>query len=217
MMPKDARQYAPATQRNREPILAVLQQYLPPTGMILEIASGTGEHAIFFAPHLTPRYWLPSDTGDLQLASIAAWQQQNSLPTLLPPIRLDVMEPDWPQQVMPLPIDANAEPLTVSAIVNINMIHISPWAATEGLMAGAETILDRDGILYLYGPYQREGKHTAPSNEAFDEMLRSQNPDWGVRHLEEVVALAQDHHLRWVATAPMPANNFSVIFAREDE
>jgi hypothetical protein len=216
MMPQDIKQYAPATQRNREPILAVLQQYLPPNGVILEIASGTGEHAIFFAPHLAPRYWLPSDIGDIQLASIAAWQQQNSLPTLLAPIRLDVMEPDWFKPVPDVLLDTNTQTLTFAAIVNINMIHISPWAATEGLMAGAETILDRGSILYLYGPYQREGKHTAPSNEAFDEMLRSQNPDWGVRHLEDVIALAEKHHLHWVATIPMPANNFSVIFQRGD-
>ena len=216
MTSQDAREYAPATQRNREPILAVLQQHLPPTGVILEIASGTGEHAVFFAQHLTPRYWLPSDIGDIQLASIAAWRQQNSLPNLLAPIQLDVLDPDWPQRVMPLPTAPNSEPLTITAIVDINMIHISPWTATEGLMAGTEKVLGRGGILYLYGPYQMEGKHTAPSNEAFDEMLRSQNPDWGVRHLEEVIALAAKHHLRWMATVPMPANNFSVIFQREE-
>jgi hypothetical protein len=216
MMPQDAKQYAPATQRNREPILAVLQQYLPPTGVILEIASGTGEHAVFFASQLTPRCWLPSDIGEIQLNSITAWCQEHSVPNLLPPIRLDVLAPDWPQRVIPLPANASAEPLTISAIVNINMIHISSWAATEGLMAGAEQVLGQGGILYLYGPYQIEGKHTAPSNKAFDEMLRSQNPDWGVRHLEEVIDLAKKHHLHWIATIPMPANNFSVIFQRED-
>jgi hypothetical protein len=215
-MPEDVRQYAPATQRNREPILTVLQKYLPPTGVILEIASGTGEHAVFFAPQLTPRLWLPSDSGEIQLASIAAWRQQNPFPTMLSPIHLDVIEPEWPQQTMNSLWANPSEFQTVSAIVNINMIHISPWAATEGLMAGAETLLYQGGILYLYGPYQREGRHTAPSNETFDAMLRSQNPDWGVRHLEDVVALAQTHHLRWIATIPMPANNFSVIFEREE-
>jgi Protein of unknown function (DUF938) len=208
----DARQFAPATERNREPILAVLQQVLPASGLILEIASGTGEHASFFAPQLAPRYWLPSDANADALASIQAWQQLTPSKYLLSPIVLEVSQSDWPQTVREskafLGIDA---PLT--AIVNINMIHISPWSATLGLMAGAGALLPVNGILYLYGPYRQKG-NTAPSNEAFDEMLKARDPNWGVRHLEDVIAAAANHDLHWQETIAMPANNLSVTFKR---
>jgi Protein of unknown function (DUF938) len=210
----DARQFAPATERNREPILAVLRRVLPASGLILEIASGTGEHASFFAPQLAPRYWLPSDANADALASIRAWQQLTSSKFLLSPIALEISPRDWPQTVREsetfLSVDA---PLT--AIANINMIHISPWSATLGLMAGAGALLPPDGILYLYGPYQRDGKHTAPSNEAFDEMLKARDPNWGVRHLEDVIAAADCCGLRCQEAIAMPANNLSVIFKRE--
>jgi Protein of unknown function (DUF938) len=213
----DARQFAPATERNREPILAVLQQVLPAAGLaselILEIASGTGEHASFFAPQLAPRYWLPSDANADALASIQAWQQLAPSPYLLSPIALEVSQSDWPQTVREsetfLSVDA---PLRV--IININMIHISPWSATLGLLAGAGALLPPDGILYLYGPYQQKGKHTSPSNEAFDEMLKARDPNWGVRHLEDVVAAAAHHGLQWQEVIAMPANNLSVIFKK---
>jgi hypothetical protein len=210
----DARQFAPATERNREPILAVLQQVLPASGLILEIASGTGEHASFFAPQLAPRYWLPSDANADALASIRAWQQRTSSKFLLSPIALEVSQSDWPQSVRESEIFLGVD-APLAAIANINMIHISPWAATLGLMAGAGALLPPGGILYLYGPYRQKGQHTAPSNEAFDEMLKARDPNWGVRHLEDVIAAANRHGLRCQEAIAMPANNLSVIFKRE--
>jgi SAM-dependent methyltransferase len=213
----DARQFAPAVQRNREPILAVLQQVLPNHGVVLEVASGTGEHGAFFAPQLPHHFWLPSDTAPEALASIRAWQVHQPIPNFLTPLTLEVSQPDWPDGVQSKLAQPPLAGMPLTAIVNINMIHISPWSATVGLMAGAKRLLPPGGILYLYGPYQRDGKHTAPSNEAFDTMLRSRNPAWGVRSLEAVIALAARHGLQWRDTVSMPANNFSVIFARSAE
>ena len=198
----DARQYAPATERNREAILEVLLQVLPPTGTVLEVSSGTGEHAVFFAPRLAPRKWLPSDPNPLALASINAWRSYTKCENLYPPIALDACQPTWEL--------GNVEP--IRAIANINMIHIAPWEACLGLMAGAKQILPPGGILYLYGPFTRGGKHTSPSNIAFDESLREQDPYWGVRDLDEVVAVAKSQQLALVKTVAMPANNLSVIF-----
>jgi hypothetical protein len=211
----DARQYAPATERNREPILKVLQQVLPPTGTILEVSSGTGEHAVFFAPRLRPRFWLPSDPNPVARVSIAAWQQQQPADNLYPPIHLDAIAPHWPIESHELPASLKATSFqreAIVAIVNINMIHIAPWTACLGLIAGAQRILPPQGILYLYGPFKQHGKHSAPSNAAFDESLRSQNPEWGVRNLEDVIAAAQAHQLTWIRTIAMPANNLSVVF-----
>ncbi len=211
----NARQYAPATQRNREPILAVLQQVLPPTGVVLEIASGTGEHAIFFAPQLSPRRWLPSDPNPIARESIRAWQQQQPTENLYPPIALNAADPAWAAETTTL-LDtvqaANGDRATITAIVNINMIHISPWSACMGLMTGAGRILPPGGVLYLYGPYKQAGQHTAPSNAQFDESLRSQNPEWGVRDLEAVIDVAATQGLQWQQTIAMPANNLSVVF-----
>ncbi len=200
----DARLYAPATERNREAILEVLLEVLPPTGTILEVSSGTGEHAVFFAPRLTPRYWLPSDLNPLALASINAWRSYAKCENLYPPIVLDASSPNWEL--------GNVEP--ISAIANINMIHIAPWEACLGLMTGTGRILPPGGILYLYGPFTRGGKHTAPSNVAFDESLKEQNPDWGVRDLDKVIEIANSQQLTLVKTVAMPANNLSVIFQR---
>jgi hypothetical protein len=208
--PPDARKYAPATQRNREPILEVLLQVLPPTGTILEIASGTGEHSIFFAPRLSPRQWLPSDPNPELRASIAAWAEHFPSDNLFPPLELDATQPTWQVEIEQT---SNYSPIV--AIVNINMIHISPWSACLGLMAGARRILPPGGILYLYGPFKQGGEHTAPSNAAFDESLRAQNPEWGVRNLEEVIAVASKEHLNFKATHQMPANNLSVVFERQ--
>ena len=198
----DLRRYAPATQRNREPILAVLSQVLPPTGTILEISSGTGEHGIFMAPQLPPRQWLPSDPDPDARASIAAWQQFSPCANLCPPIDLDASSDEW--------LVSSTEPIT--AIVNINMIHIAPKAAYLGLFAGAKRILSVGGILYLYGPFKQGGIHTAPSNATFDESLRSQNPEWGIRDLEEIIGVAASHNLELQEVYPMPANNLSVVF-----
>jgi hypothetical protein len=203
MTDKDLRQYAPATQRNREPILNVLLRVLPPSGNILEIASGTGEHAIFFAPRLIPRQWFPSDPNPLLQDSINAWRALFPSDNLHPPLDIDAREPDWAIAKKKLPL---------SAIVNINMIHISPWESCLGLMGGASRLLSVGGILYLYGPFKQGGKHTAPSNEAFDLSLQSQNREWGVRNLEDVVAVANAQGLELVETVSMPANNLSVVF-----
>lgn len=213
----DARQFAPATQRNRDPILDVLLEILPATGSVLEISSGTGEHAVYFAPRLQPRQWIPSDANPAAIASIAAWQAYEPSPNLYPPIVLNVEDPQWAieqaELLNPLQeMDLQANPIV--AIVNINMIHIAPWSACLGLMAGAGRILPPGGILYLYGPYKQGGQHTAPSNAAFDASLRSRNPTWGIRDLEQVIAAANIEGLRLVKTYAMPANNLSIVLQR---
>lgn len=205
----DQKQFAPATQRNREAILDILLQVLPANGTILEIASGTGEHAVFFAPHLAPRKWLPSDPNPLLRDSISAWSEEIKSDNLYPPIDLDVQLPVWPVEKDKL----TDSPIV--AIVNINMIHISPWSACLGLMAGAGRILPPGGILYLYGPYKQNGQHTAPSNEAFDQSLQSQNPEWGVRNLEDVVKAAKAENLTMEKIYQMPANNLSLVFKHD--
>ena len=215
----DARQYAPATQRNREAILDVLLQVLPPTGTVLEISSGTGEHAVFFAPRLIRHKWIPSDPNPVARASIAAWQEHCPADNLYPALPLDACDLVWPIERDELPeslqdIDLKRDPIV--AIVNINMIHIAPWSACLGLIAGAGRILPPGGILYLYGPFKQNGRHTTPSNASFDESLRAQNPEWGVRDLDEVVAVARQQHLSLLKTYAMPANNLSVIFQAQD-
>jgi len=204
-MTADLRRHAPATERNRQPILDILQRVLPPTGVVLEVASGTGEHAVFFAPRLQPKYWLPSDCNPQLLESIQAWKQNDPCDFLYPPIGLDAENRPW---------DLGGHESEVTAIVCINMIHISPWEACLGLMAGAQQILPAQGILYLYGPYKQKGEHTAPSNASFDRSLQSSDPRWGVRNLEDVIEVAQAHDLRHLETIEMPANNLSVIFEK---
>ena len=199
--PSDPRLYHPHVARNREPILDVLRRALPARGLVLEVASGSGEHAAFFANGLPSVSWQPSDMDAKALASVAAFQANSGAPNLLAPLRLDVTAAQWPIE-------------RADAIVNCNMIHISPWAACEGLIAGAERILPVGGILYLYGPYRIDGRHTAPSNEEFDAYLRGRNAAWGIRDLGEVTALATRHGLTLVETVQMPANNLSVIFRR---
>jgi len=192
---------SPSVVRNRDPILTILRRVLPSTGMVLEIASGTGEHAVHFAaalPHLT---WQPSDQDEQALRSIAAHRAVSGLPNLLAPLPLDAAGPDWPVE-------------RADAIVAINMVHISSWQATQGLMAGAGRVLPPGGVLYLYGAYKENGTHTAPSNEAFDADLKRRNPEWGVRDLEAVAELARGHGLALVERIPMPANNLSLIFRR---
>ena len=200
--PPTAARSSPSTARNREPILAVLAPRLPPAGLVLEIAAGAGEHALFNAAALPHLQWQPTDPDPEALASIAAWRDHAGLPNLLPPLRLDAGDPEtWPL--------AHAD-----AMVNINMIHISPWSATQGLMAGAARVLPRDGLLYLYGPYFEADPPTAPSNLAFDQSLRSRNPAWGIRRLEDVIALAAERGLVLAERIMMPANNLSLIFRR---
>lgn len=193
---------SPSTARNREPILGVLKPRLPASGLVLEIASGAGEHAVHNAAVLPGLVWQPTDPDAEALASIAAWRDHAGLPNLLPPLRLDAADPDgWP-------VDQ------ADAVVNINMIHISPWSATEGLMAGAARRLPRHGLLFLYGPYVEADVDTAPSNAAFDASLRSRDPAWGLRRLEDVRALAATHGLMLAERIAMPANNLSLVFRR---
>ncbi|MEM9485040.1 MAG: DUF938 domain-containing protein [Cyanobacteria bacterium P01_F01_bin.116] len=209
--PNDGRLYAPATERNRDVILEVLEQVLPNSGTVLEIASGTGEHAAYFAPKLAPRRWLPSDISDPMLKSITAWARETNARYLLPAIELDVSHTPWPVEQD----DKWSDERAINAIVNINMIHIAPWKVCEALMDGAGRILPNGGVLYLYGPFKRNGKHTAPSNETFDSWLKEQNTDWGVRDLEAVEETAKEHQLELKDVVEMPANNFSLVFYKK--
>jgi SAM-dependent methyltransferase len=195
------RQRSPSAERNREPILAVLRHALPATGRVLEIASGTGQHAMYFAGAMPGLDWQPSDADADARASIAAWIAHDGLRNVRAPLALDVHQPDWG-------VDS------LDAVVCINMIHISPWSATQALFAGASRRLVDGGVLYLYGPYKRGGAHTAPSNEAFDEQLRSRDPSWGVRDMEAVVALGASAGLISDEPVAMPANNFSLVFRK---
>lgn len=203
---ENSKQYAPATQRNREPILEVLLRVLPPSGNILEVASGTGEHSIFFAPAFSSRQWIPSDPNAISRDSIEAWRKESLIENIHPPLNINAQDSIW---------EIEKEFLDITTIININMIHISPWSACLGLMEGAKRLLPSGGILYLYGPYKQEGKHTALSNEAFDESLRDQNPEWGVRNLEDVIKVAEDNGLVFKEKVAMPANNLSVIFEKK--
>ncbi len=190
---------APATERNREPIAAVLREVLPALGTMLEIASGTGEHAVYFARLFPGLRWQPTDPDPDALASIRAWRDGCDSGNLLEPLRLDAAAETWP-------VDS------ADAILCVNMVHISPWAATEGLMRGAGRLLADGAPLVLYGPYRRAGVPTAPSNEAFDESLKSRNPEWGLRDLEAVEAEAAGNGLRLERVVEMPANNLTVVF-----
>jgi SAM-dependent methyltransferase len=192
---------SPSVARNRDPILAVLRRVLPLAGTVLEIASGTGEHAVHFAAALPHLKWQPSDQDEQALRSIAAHRAISGLPNLLAPLSLDAAAPEWPV--------AQAD-----AVVAINMVHISPWRVTQGLMAGVGWVLPPGGVLYLYGAYKENGIHTAPSNDTFDADLRSRNPEWGIRDLEAVADLAGGHGLTLVERIPMPANNLSLVFRR---
>ena len=200
------KRYAPATERNREAILAVLQDCLPDQGTVLEIASGTGQHAVFFAEHLTRRHWLPTDLDPINLASIEAWREEADAANVLPPRQLDVREPAWA-------VDDDL-PAPISAVANINMLHISPWSCCEALFTGAAEVLNQGAVVMLYGPFKRAGLYTAPSNAAFDEQLRSQDPEWGVRDLEAVVDAAMEQGFACQRVIEMPANNLSVVFEK---
>ena len=192
---------SPAADRNKGPILEVLQRVLPKSGFVLEIAAGSGQHSVHFARAAPMLTWQPSDPDAQARDSIAAWAADEELPNLMPPIELDVTSQPWPVK-------------HADAIVCINMIHISPWAATLHLFSGSRAILPAGGVLYLYGPYRVGGRHTAPSNERFDASLRAQDPAWGVRDLDEVVKVAAAQSFELIETVNMPANNLSVIFRK---
>jgi SAM-dependent methyltransferase len=194
---------SPAAARNRDPILAVLREVLPSAGTVLEVASGTGEHAVHFAAALPRLTWQPSDIDEDALSSISAHGAVARLPNLLPPLRLDAAAPSWPI--------ARAD-----TVMSINMLHIAPWTAAQGLMAGAARVLAPGNILYLYGPFKIDGRHTAASNAAFDASLRARNPESGVRDTVEVADLARRHGFALARQVAMPVNNLSLIFRRAD-
>jgi len=195
--------HAPATARNREPILAVLAGVLPPRGLLLELSSGTGEHAAFMASRLPPGLvWQPTDIDPAALADIDAHARASGCDRILPALVLDANAPRW-------------QVAAGSAILCCNMIHIAPWAAAEGLFAGAARTLPKGALLVLYGPFRRDGVHTAPSNAAFDDSLRARNPAWGVRCLDaEVTPLADRHGFLRDSVTAMPAHNLTVVFRR---
>jgi hypothetical protein len=200
--PPSAARVSPSTARNRDPILEALKPRLPQRGLVLEIAAGAGEHAMHNAAALPHLQWQPTDPDPEALASIVAWRAHAGLPNLLPPLRLDASDPGaWPVE-------------RAEAVVNINMIHISPWAATLGLMAGAGRLLPPGGGLFLYGPYLETDVQTAPSNLAFDLSLRSRDPAWGIRQLVEVAAAAAAHGLALAERIVMPANNLMLVFRK---
>lgn len=200
-LPIDSRRYAAATLRNRQPILDVLRRVLPAQGTILEVASGSGEHVVYFARHLPALIFQPSDFSREALASIDSWRALEALPNVLPAVQLDAASADWPIR-------------SAAAVMNINMVHISPWSCALGLFAGAARVLPDDGVLFMYGPYKMGGVHTAPSNERFDASLRAENPEWGVRDLEALQAAALRRGLRFEEAVPMPANNYSLVFRK---
>jgi hypothetical protein len=197
----DGRLHAPATQRNRQPILEVLLRLLPARGTVLELASGTGEHAVWFAQQLRPLVWQPSDADPAMRASIDAHARAQGVRTIRPAVALDVTERPWPV-------------VRADAAVCINLLHIAPWAATAGLFAGAAEVLPAGAPLAVYGPFKRGGRHTADSNARFDASLRASNPDWGLRDLGEVDRVAQAHGFAPEEVMEMPANNLTVAYRR---
>ncbi len=201
-VPRSEALISPAAARNRGPILAVLKPRLPNSGIVLEIASGPGEHAVYLAAALPHLQWQPTDPDPDALVSIAAWRDHAALPNLLPALHLDASDPNtWPAH-------------RIAAVVNINMTHIAPWAATQGLLAGAGRLLPRDGVLFLYGPYIDPDVETAPTNMAFDRALRDRNPAWGLRRLDDMIALASEHRMVLSERITMPANNLALFFRK---
>jgi SAM-dependent methyltransferase len=199
--PDSPARHAPAALRNRDLILEVLKPAVPPDGTVLEIASGTGEHVVHFAAALPALEWQPSDPDPSARASIKAWSAAQNLTNIRDPLVLDVRERPWPIR-------------GAAAIICINMVHISPWTATEALMAESGRLLSPGGLLYLYGPYLQAHIPTAPSNIAFDADLRHRNPQWGLRDLDAVKAIAAAAELTLADTISMPANNLSLLFRR---
>lgn len=193
--------FSPAAARNAAPIAEVLAGVLSPSGLVLEIASGSGEHVVHFARALPALDWQPSDPDAAARRSIVAHARAAGLANIRSPLAIDAIHQPWPVA-------------RVDAVVAINMIHIAPWDATIGLMVGAEAALAAGGVLYLYGPFREDGAHTAPSNATFDDSLRARNAAWGVRDIEAVVAAAKAHDLHLAELITMPANNLSLIFHR---
>jgi len=198
-----SRWHSPAAEQNKGPILEVLKNWLPRTGTVLEIASGTGQHVVHFAQALPQLIWQPSEPEDEWREAIRYRIAAANLHNVNPPLALDVLEQPWSTS-------------QTDAILCSNMIHIAPWEATVALIEGAGQVLSNDGVMILYGPYRRFGQHTAPSNAAFDADLRRRNPTWGVRDLEEVARIAQQKGLELNEVIEMPVNNLSVVFVKQD-
>ncbi len=209
---EDGRLDAPAFHRNYEPIFTVLEPHLRgKRGTLLELGSGSGQHAVEYASRLPDITWQPVDYDAAALRSIEAWRVFSKLPNLQPPLRIDLSDSNWPALYAPkIPF------ASLLAIFCANVIHIAPWKIAEGLFAGAPKLLQPGGTMFLYGPFKRGGGHTAPSNEQFDRSLRARNPEWGLRDMEAVQALAEKNGLTLVETIPMPANNFTLIFRRAE-
>ncbi|RXF68550.1 DUF938 domain-containing protein [Hansschlegelia zhihuaiae] len=193
---------SPSAERNKQPIADLLDAVLPGSGEVLEVSSGTGQHVVHFAHRMPRLVWRPTERDAECLRSIEAWRGFAALPNVRAPILLDVHDDVWP-----------APPL--DAVICLNMIHIAPWSATEGLMRGAGRILKPGGLLFLYGPFQRHGAHTAESNAEFDRQLRARDPKWGVRNLEEVSTVAASERLELAAIHQLPANNLGVVFRKQ--
>jgi SAM-dependent methyltransferase len=199
----DQRMYSPSAARNSAPILAVLKRVLPAHGVVLEIGCGTGEHAVHFAGAMPSLTWLPSDPDADSRTSTASWIRFTGLSNVLPPLDIDVCAKAWGvEQTAPF-----------DAIVSLNMVHISPWAASLGLFAGAGRLLRGSGLLFLYGPFMRDGVHNAPSNAAFDASLKARNPSWGLRDIADLERVGESSGLSLHETIEMPANNMSLVFS----
>lgn len=195
------RRSAPAALRNREPIADVLREWLPTSGLVLEIASGTGEHAVYFAERFPNIDWQPSDIHPDALASIEAWRADADLPNLRTPLTLDASSAEWPVE-------------HADGVLSINMVHISPWRSALGLLAGAKRILGPGAPLILYGPWLKADVPVAPSNLDFDADLRRRDPEWGLRHVEDFAAAADESGFKLVEWRAMPANNLMLLFLR---
>ena len=206
----DGRLDAPAFHRNHQAIRAVLQRFLAcKSGDVVEAGSGTGQHAVDFARHFPDITWWPSDLNEQHLKSINAWRAHSQLPNICPPLRIDLSNPSWCPEM-----SEAGGPGDLLAVFCANVIHIAPWRVVEGLVAGAGRYLRPDGMLFLYGPFKRGGRHTAISNAEFDTSLRERNPEWGVRDVEAVEGLAARAGLSLVEIAEMPANNLTLVFGR---
>jgi hypothetical protein len=206
----DGRLDAPAFHRNHQAILSLLGRYLAgKSGDAVEAGSGTGQHVVEFARHFPEMTWWPGDLNEKHLASIEAWRVYSQLSNIMSPRRIDLSDSSWCHQMERA--NGSIEPV---AIFCANVIHIAPWRVAEGLFEGTGRGLRGDGMLFLYGPFKRGGRHTAPSNEAFDASLREGNPEWGVRDVETVEKLAEGVGLSLIEIADMPANNFTLVFRR---
>ena len=198
------RLFSPSAARNRDPILDALQSILPPQGSMLEIASGTGEHVVHFARGLPGWRFQPTEFDEASRQSVRAWIAHEGLANIAAPVTLDASAGVWPVE--------SAGP--VDAVLSLNMIHIAPWAAAQGLFRGAGRVLKPGGLLLLYGPFQEDGVHNAPSNAAFDESLRARDPDWGVRDIRDLQSLAKENGLTLRQRQAMPANNQILTFVK---